>query len=377
MRKFDEHPALFSRVFASGEVQSLPGKLSRVITSLASGAFTAREMQPRRLYDDAKIRYATRDPDAREPRASSARDAVLEHVTCAVCGGKDYDVVLEAQYENEKDVDLIQKFRASGDELLIDRLVRCRDCGLQYINPRLRGDLIFSSYAEGEDPVYVSQMEARERTFAASLAQIEQLRRAAGDAPRHRHRGGRLSRGRDRGAAGRPKAASRTAGSRHGARSSTASASGPAASSSSLRAGELRRRHALGRHRAHDRTRARCIEHCRTLLKPGGVLVVNYPDIGSWIARALGRRWLFLTSVHLHYFDRGTMTRLLESAGFEVAGHPPALPAARARLHPLAGRGAQQAVGGRSAWDRQAARPRRAARCRTGSGQTFVAARRK
>ena len=53
-------------------------------------------------------------------------------------------------------------------------------------------------------------------------------------------------------------------------------------------------------------------------MKPGGVLVVNYPDIGSWIARALGRRWLFLTSVHLHYFDRGTMTRFLESAGFEV-----------------------------------------------------------
>ena len=61
------------------------------------------------------------------------------------------------------------------------------------------------------------------------------------------------------------------------------------------------------------------IEHCRTLLKPGGILVVNYPDIGSWIARVLGRRWLFLTSVHLHYFDRRTMARLLESSGFRLA----------------------------------------------------------
>ena len=49
-----------------------------------------------------------------EPAGARARDEVLEHVTCAVCGGKDYDVVLEAQYENEKDVDLIQKFRASA-----------------------------------------------------------------------------------------------------------------------------------------------------------------------------------------------------------------------------------------------------------------------
>ena len=60
------------------------------------------------------------------------------------------------------------------------------------------------------------------------------------------------------------------------------------------------------------------LERCFRLLKPGGVLVVNYPDVGSSIARALGRRWLFLTSVHLYYFDRSTMRRMLESTGFSV-----------------------------------------------------------
>jgi SAM-dependent methyltransferase len=61
------------------------------------------------------------------------------------------------------------------------------------------------------------------------------------------------------------------------------------------------------------------LERCRTLLRPGGLLIVNYPDIGSWIARLLGRRWLFLTSVHLHYFNRRTIARILESTGFNVA----------------------------------------------------------
>jgi hypothetical protein len=47
--------------------------------------------------------------------------------------------------------------------------------------------------------------------------------------------------------------------------------------------------------------------------------VVNYPDIGSWIARVLGRRWLFLTSVHLYYFDRRTIRMMLEKTGYDVA----------------------------------------------------------
>ena len=45
------------------------------------------------------------------------------------------------------------------------------------------------------------------------------------------------------------------------------------------------------------------------LLTPGGLLIVNYPDIGSWIARAMGRKWPFLSSVHLYYFTRTTIRR--------------------------------------------------------------------
>ena len=45
---------------------------------------------------------------------------------------------------------------------------------------------------------------------------------------------------------------------------------------------------------------------------------MNYPDRGSWLARLLGRRWPFLSSVHLYYFTRKTIARLLEQQGFEV-----------------------------------------------------------
>jgi SAM-dependent methyltransferase len=247
---------------------------------------------------------------------------LLEHVPCFLCGADDYDVVYDARYENEKDVDLVDKFRASGDELLIDQLVRCRRCRFQYVNPRLRGDLILSGYAEGEDPTYVSQLKARERTFARALDEIE---RAAGGKGRlldvGTAAGAFVASARDRGwdAQGcEPNAWLADWGARHyGIR---------------IRQGDLLQQNyepgsfdviTLWDVIEHTTDPRAVLERCRALLRPGGVLIVNYPDIGSWIARAMGRRWLFLTSVHLYYFDRPTIRLFLEKHGYSVEAMRP------------------------------------------------------
>jgi hypothetical protein len=36
------------------------------------------------------------------------------------------------------------------------------------------------------------------------------------------------------------------------------------------------------------------------------------------MARLMGRSWVFLLDVHLYYFTRATITKLLEDAGFEL-----------------------------------------------------------
>jgi 2-polyprenyl-3-methyl-5-hydroxy-6-metoxy-1,4-benzoquinol methylase len=241
----------------------------------------------------------------------------LESVPCFLCGADDFDVVYEAQHDQEKDLDPVQKFRASGDELLIDQLVRCRRCTFQYVNPRLRGDLIFSSYSDGDDPTYVSQIDARERTFAHSLGEIE---RAVG-AP------GKLL---DIGtAAGAFVAAAAARGwQAEGCEPNRWLAHwGTAHYGITIRPGSVFEQKYSERSFdvvtlwdviEHTLNPHEMLEHCHRLLKPGGVLVVNYPDIGSSVARVLGRRWLFLTSVHLYYFDRTTISRMLAATGFKV-----------------------------------------------------------
>lgn len=58
----------------------------------------------------------------------------------------------------------------------------------------------------------------------------------------------------------------------------------------------------------------------RMLLVPGGRLYLSTIDTGSLVARMLGARWPWLMDMHLVYFDRPTLSALLEEAGFRVTG---------------------------------------------------------
>jgi len=62
----------------------------------------------------------------------------------------------------------------------------------------------------------------------------------------------------------------------------------------------------------------RTIQHIHRVLRPGGVLLLLTPDVGSLTARVLGRRWWGLLDDHYFYFSRATLRRLLTDEGFAI-----------------------------------------------------------
>ena len=54
---------------------------------------------------------------------------------------------------------------------------------------------------------------------------------------------------------------------------------------------------------------------CAALLKPGGWMFLNVPDLDSWEARILGSRWPLLLPEHLNYFNRNSLRLCAGQAG--------------------------------------------------------------
>ena len=60
------------------------------------------------------------------------------------------------------------------------------------------------------------------------------------------------------------------------------------------------------------------LDRIRDLLAPRGAVMLMLPDGGSRLARLMGARWWSVIPTHVQYFTRASLTRLLESHGFEL-----------------------------------------------------------
>lgn len=241
----------------------------------------------------------------------------LEYVRCNLCGADDYSVVYEARYDLETDKDLAKKFRSSGDEFLIDRVVKCNICGLVYVNPRLKSELIIQGYSVGSDEAFVSQAKGRELTFEKGLSLIHNYRVPPGKLLDIGTAGGSFL-----------YVAKKRSWEVYGCEPNKWMCNwGKKHYGIDIKQGTLFDQKyksnffdvvTLWDVLEHTPNPNRVLKECNRILKEKGLIVVNYPDIGSLIAKVMKRKWVFLLSVHLFYFTKKTIRDMLETNGFRI-----------------------------------------------------------
>jgi SAM-dependent methyltransferase len=60
------------------------------------------------------------------------------------------------------------------------------------------------------------------------------------------------------------------------------------------------------------------LEHLKAVMRPGGILFIEVPNIETWSLRLLGKYHRHFVPDHVTFFSRATLSRLLERNGFRV-----------------------------------------------------------
>jgi 2-polyprenyl-3-methyl-5-hydroxy-6-metoxy-1,4-benzoquinol methylase len=266
--------------------------------------------------DDHRISRSVPKPTEKKKLEPS----LWERVPCNSCGSWEF----KTKYEGTTDQDmetLLRSYSASGNFISQETLVECRRCGLIFTSPRLHRDLILKGYTDAEDPLYVSQAEGRIKSFAQCLKAVSRYQSS-----------GRIL---DIGAASGffLKVAKEAGWETYGIEPSRyLSDFGNQHYGLDIRCGTVETTPKFDKPMdvvtlwdvlEHTFDPKDVLTRCNRYLKNGGYVVINYPNIGNWMARLAGRKYWFILSVHLYYFTPKTIARMLKETGFEVVSSAP------------------------------------------------------
>lgn len=236
-------------------------------------------------------------------------------VPCPLCG-KIKSKVLYKPWRTVEDPTLL--FGAASGERGTQQIVRCQtqECGMVYVSPRVSDQIIMEGYRKSSDDGHDSQYESRVTTFFQNLKKHRSLLPPPG------------SRVLDIGCAGGAflKAAQRYGYQVVGLEVSKSLAQRCRDRGFQVEEGSLEHTHSKDgfdliclwdvlEHVTDPRT---LLKKCHNLLKQDGILLVNYPDAGTWQAKLSGKNFWWFLSVHLHYFDRHSINKILNLESFTL-----------------------------------------------------------
>jgi len=233
---------------------------------------------------------------------------------CPVCDLSKEDTVYEPWVDES---DPARLYGAASGIPGTQRLVKCLDCGMIYESPRYDANTIVQGYMASQEADHDSQYPMRVKSFYRTLKKHAKLIPPSG------------SRVLDIGTAG---GAFLDAATQYGYDAYGLEPSGDLVARGTARGFKIKQgtieNHSFELHSFDMVCLWDVIEHLpdpkaallevKRLLKPNGILLVNYPDIGTLQAKIAGKRFWWILSVHLHHFTRKSIADICRRTGFET-----------------------------------------------------------
>lgn len=246
-------------------------------------------------------------------------EVARESVPCALCGIDDADLLYEVRGKLRSGVYLDGAFRpVVGPE----RIVRCRRCGLTYVNPRLAPAQGFRTYSGEEEAAYFQVTKAdREADNTLLLQRIETLLGGAGRLLDVGCGDGLLlaqaqSRGWEPWGLEVSEALVTQIRDENGLMDIFYGTLSEAAYASTFFDAVV-----VVNVIEHLRDPAETMAEVSRIVRPGGIVAVHTPNVDSLEARWRGPAWHHCEPLeHFYYFGAKTLGLLLEKSGLEVIG---------------------------------------------------------
>tara|TARA_Y100000310_G_C20673167_1_gene811403 strand:- start:1556 stop:2458 length:903 start_codon:yes stop_codon:yes gene_type:complete len=242
----------------------------------------------------------------------------MENVRCDLCGKDDNVVIYKGALKSEEGGSTKEEetYKSSGNKPTEDTIVKCNNCDLIYVNPRLKAEKIVHGYSEGADESFVSQVKGRETTSVAGLKFIEKFAKPGKILDIGTASASFLHVAKNRGwqvyGVEPNKWLCNWAQKNYGLYIQ------PGTIDSLNYPDNFFDVITLWDVLEHVPNPTEVLKKCHRLIKPGGYIYLNYPDYESYASKIMKSKWIFLLSVHIYYFTRETIAKTLEKTGFQT-----------------------------------------------------------
>jgi 2-polyprenyl-3-methyl-5-hydroxy-6-metoxy-1,4-benzoquinol methylase len=243
---------------------------------------------------------------------------IYEKIKCPICKEKNFSVLKKNQNPDLSLKQIKKYYLSSSDNIMSDQLSKCIKCDFVYLNPRVNSKIVLQSYKNNPDKEFVKHNKFRLKSFELNFLRIKKslkIKNVSNYKILDVGTGG-----------GTFLQAAKNLGFK---------ASGVEPNKwlvnyikknlkLNIIAGTLNdiknKRYNLicfWDVFEHVTDVNKTLIHCKKILNKNGQILINIPDYGRLARKVLGFKWPFFLNVHLYYFDKKTLTKLLNKHGFK------------------------------------------------------------